>query len=82
MLVRDVGGLPKDDYTNLDLLEKGKIIDKETKATIAEANGLRNRIVQGYNGLNHELAHRSIFNLLGGLEDFTVEVSRWLSKRI
>jgi uncharacterized protein YutE (UPF0331/DUF86 family) len=79
-LVKDLSEIPKDDYTNLQILEKKNIISERVREAISEATGLRNRIIHEYNGLDHRVAYTSIFNLLNGIESFTREVSKWLSK--
>jgi len=40
---------PKDDYTNIALLEERGILDKGNSNLLRSANGLRNRLVHNYN---------------------------------
>ncbi|MEM2744873.1 MAG: DUF86 domain-containing protein, partial [Nitrososphaerota archaeon] len=39
---------PKDDYTNLNNLEKEGLLNKELSNILRKANGLRNRLIHGY----------------------------------
>ncbi|GAH29231.1 unnamed protein product, partial [marine sediment metagenome] len=44
------------------------------------ANGLRNRIVHDYNGLDNEIAFNRVIDLLKYLKKFMEEVKEWLKK--
>ncbi|MEK6950227.1 MAG: DUF86 domain-containing protein [Nanoarchaeota archaeon] len=81
MMVKDEGQIPKDDYVNLELLGPGKQISLASRGFLAEANGLRNRIVHEYNGLDDYKAHRSMLALLPHLEEFLEEVELWIKKK-
>jgi len=81
MIVKDYGMLPKDDYRNIELIE-GKVISNELANALKELNGLRNRIVHEYNGLNDEIAMRSIENLIPSINEFLDQVREWLEKKI
>ena len=72
--------LPKDDYTNIDFLVEKKVIDSKTGKKMKEANGLRNRLVHEYDGLNDMLAYESMKELVNHLKSFSQEVLKWMKK--
>ncbi len=82
MMVKDLGEIPKDDYTNIETLYNKKIISSELKNAIKEANGLRNRVVHEYNGIVDEVAYASIMKLIDDMEDFARVVEEWVSKNL
>ncbi len=81
MIVKDMKKIPKDDYSNIDILKKKKIITPVLTTNISEANGLRNRIVHNYNGLDDTIAHARLLELLKHVENFKEEIKKWLKKR-
>lgn len=78
MVVKDIGMIPKDDYMNFDLLAENKIISKNMANYLKQANGLRNRIVHNYNGLNENIALKSIKKYYKYFEEFKDELDKWL----
>ncbi|MCJ7649610.1 MAG: DUF86 domain-containing protein [Candidatus Lokiarchaeota archaeon] len=78
MMVKDLRTIPKDDYSNIKILENKKIISSNLAAKLREANGLRNRIVYDYNGLDNSIAYNRIKDLLNPLKEFKVNVKEWL----
>ena len=52
MLMRDMGLVVEDDYTNIEKLTKEMVIDKEECGTLKDYNGLKNAIVHRYNHLD------------------------------
>ena len=80
MIVKDVKLIPKDDYLNIDIITNKKIINPDLAANLREANGLRNRIVHDYNGLDNEIAFNRVIDLLKSLKKFMEEVKEWLKK--
>lgn len=78
MILKDEGKLPKDDYTNIEKIFELTLVDKNLKAALNEANGLRNRLVHEYNGLNDEVALESIQHLLAPMDDFIGVVKKWM----
>jgi uncharacterized protein YutE (UPF0331/DUF86 family) len=52
MLVRDIGIEVKDDYDNIDSIEKKNIIRKEIAEELKRLNGMRNAIVHKYGDLD------------------------------
>ncbi|KXB04682.1 hypothetical protein AKJ49_01805, partial [candidate division MSBL1 archaeon SCGC-AAA382A03] len=51
MIVKNLNELVEDDYTNIEKLRKRGILSEEQEGLMKEANGLRNRLVHEYNGL-------------------------------
>ena len=80
MIVKDVKLIPKDDYSNINDIKDKKIIGTELAAKLREANGLRNRIVRDYNGLDNEIAYNRLLNLLKYFQEFKVKAKEWLTK--
>jgi len=80
MIVKDVKLIPKDDYSNINIIKDKKIINEDLAAKLREANGLRNRIVHDYNGLDNELAYNRLKNLLKYFQEFKVRAKEWLKK--
>lgn len=78
MVVKDIGMIPKDDYMNFDLLAENKIISKNMANYLKQANGLRNRIVHNYNGLNENITLKSIKKYYKYFEEFKDELDKWL----
>ena len=52
MLIRDIGLVVKDDYTNIEKLTREMVMDKEECETLKDYNGLRNAVVHRYNHLD------------------------------
>jgi len=80
MLVKDLKKIPKDDYSNFEILVKEKIMSTELSSHIKEANGLRNRIVHDYNSIEEDIAYKSIINNLNSLKQFKEVIDEWLKK--
>ncbi len=80
MIVKDVKLIPKDDYSNINIIQNKKIISANLAAKLREANGLRNRIVHDYNGLDNEIAYNRLTNLLKYFQEFKVKAKEWLKK--
>ena len=80
MIVKDVKLIPKDDYSNINIIKNKKIVNSDLAAKLREANGLRNRIVHDYNGLDNEIAYNRLKNLLKYFQEFKVKAKEWLKK--
>ena len=80
LIRRGLNSSAKDDYTNIDFLVEKKVIDSKTGKKMKEANGLRNRLVHEYDGLNDMLAYESMKELLNHLKSFSQEVLKWMKK--
>jgi len=75
MMCKDMNLVPKDDYSNIENLDR---IDRKTKTRLAAANGLRNRLVHRYNQTDDRIALESINALLPELSDFVEMVELWI----
>ncbi len=80
MSLKDEGYPPKDEYTNIQ--KWGELVDARISECLKIANGLRNRLVHHYNGIDDKLALESITDLIPCLEDFVEVVESWLKKRM
>jgi len=80
MIVKDVKLIPKDDYSNINIIKNKKIVSEDLAAKLREANGLRNRIVHDYNGLDNEIAYNVLRNLIKYFQEFKVKAKEWLKK--
>ena len=80
MIVKDIKQIPKDDYSNINTIKNKKIVSVDLAAKLREANGLRNRIVHDYNGLDNEIAYNRLKNLLKYFQEFKVKAKEWLKK--
>ncbi len=80
MIVKDIKLIPKDDYSNINIIKNKKIVSADLAAKLREANGLRNRIVHDYNGLDNEIAYNRLLNLLEYFQEFKVKAKEWLKK--
>jgi len=80
MSLKDEGYPPKDDYNNIQ--KWGELVDARISECLKIANGLRNRLVHHYNGMDDKLALESITDLIPCLEDFVEVVKSWLKKRM
>ncbi|MEK6981817.1 MAG: DUF86 domain-containing protein [Candidatus Micrarchaeota archaeon] len=78
MICKDTSSLPKDNFSNIECILEKKIISDTISKSLKVASGLRNRIVQNYEGLDSELAYESMVELLPDLEDFLEMVDQWL----
>lgn len=79
MMYKDLGNVPKDDYSNIENLEE---LSETTKKILIEAKGLRNHLVHRYNRMDDLLALESMTALLPGIEAFSEGVEAWIEKRL
>lgn len=82
MICKDSKTIPKDDYTNIDILYEIKIIDSGLKNALSESNGLRNRLVHRYNSLDDSIAFESIQAHLPGFKYFLEVINKWLKSQL
>lgn len=80
MLRRGLNSSAKDDYDNIDFLVEGAILEARMGEKLKEANGLRNRLIHGYDGVNDETACYAITELIVDLRDFSAVVLEWIGK--
>jgi len=78
MILKDTNNLPKDDYSNIEKAFEQEILSEEETNILREANGLRNRLIHSYNGINDELALKSLKKLLPGCKQILARVKEWI----
>ena len=70
MLVRDLGHDVSDDYHNIDILIKEKVIAASLGEDLKRFNGLRNAIVHKYNTFEEESVVENLAKIKESLEKF------------
>jgi len=60
MATKDLGLAVEDDYTNVEKLEKEKVLTKKESELIRRFNGLRNAVVHKYNQLDLDAVRRGL----------------------
>ena len=81
MMIKDESSVPGDDYSNIELAERKKLVSQKMATALKEANGLRNRVIHEYNGINNSIAHESMLELLPVFEEFIDVVEKWLATK-
>lgn len=81
MILKDVGELVEDDYTNIEKLGEKDLLDKDQEALMKEGNGLRNRLVHEYNGLERKIALESMERINSEVDDILEDIRRWLKEQ-
>ena len=80
MVRRWLNSSAKDDYSNIDFLVERAILEAKMGEKLKEANGLRNRLIHEYAGINDKIACYGIEELVEALRDFSVVILEWISK--
>jgi uncharacterized protein YutE (UPF0331/DUF86 family) len=80
MIVKDSNKVPKDDYSNLDILKNNDILTSSLVVKFQEASALKNRIVHDSIGLDDSIAYQSILECIKSLKKFNEEVRNWVKK--
>jgi uncharacterized protein YutE (UPF0331/DUF86 family) len=70
----------QDDYSNVDYLVEREIIPPDLGQSLKEANGLRNRLVYEYDGINDRIAYASITRLIEALRESYGVILTWLHR--
>ncbi len=70
MLCKDLGISVKDDYSNIDELERLNIFTSDIFKELRQWNGLRNVLVHRYNKVEEELVIREKDNVVKTLKEF------------
>ncbi|NMC06939.1 MAG: DUF86 domain-containing protein [Candidatus Lokiarchaeota archaeon] len=81
MIVKDTGSLVKGDYENFDILLEKKIISGTIHKDLKELNGLRNRLVHGYNGIVDQTAWTSLTSATGKIQSAREVIEKWLNSQ-
>ncbi len=79
MYLKDEGHSPKDDYTNIE--KWGELETDKVSGCLKVANGLRNRLVHQYNGVDDAIALESIRDTIPCLTELTQVIEEWLKKK-
>lgn len=80
MMLKDSGKIPEDDYTNISKAVKSGLLPNKMKASLDDLNGLRNRIVHEYNGLDDKIALDAMSEILPDIKEFVRVVEKWTGK--
>ncbi|MBS3781963.1 MAG: DUF86 domain-containing protein [Candidatus Thermoplasmatota archaeon] len=80
MMIKDLDEVVKDDYSNIDKLKEKGIMSDKRVGLMKEANGLRNRLVHEYNGLERKTALSSLKRINSEVDDILEEVRKWITK--
>ncbi|KDE54786.1 DUF86 domain-containing protein [Methanoculleus sp. MH98A] len=77
---RSLDSSAQDDYSNVDFLVEREVVPADLGQSLKEANGLRNRLVHEYDGVNDRIAYASIARLTEALRDFSGVILTWLQR--
>ncbi|MEA2055058.1 MAG: DUF86 domain-containing protein [Candidatus Thermoplasmatota archaeon] len=77
---RGLNSSARDDYSNINFLVEKGILEKEMGKKLKEANGLRNRLIHEYDGVNDKMAYQSMKELVDYLKNFSVVILEWIRK--
>lgn len=80
LMRRSLDSSAQDDYSNIEYLVERGIVPADLVQSLKEANGLRNRLVYEYDGINDKIAYASIARLVGTLRDFSGVILTWLHR--
>lgn len=88
-IMMDIGALARrsmhasaqDDYSTIDELVRLGILTPETGRDAKTANGLRNRLVHEYDGVDDTIAYTAMHRLLPVLRTFAQEITTWLKEQ-
>ncbi len=78
ILVKDLNLIPKDDYSNIEILIEKNLLSNDLGKSLKKANGLRNRVVHKFNNINEEVAYRAILEFLNDLKQYKEQMKKWL----
>ncbi len=82
MLSKDLGITVKDDYSNIDELEKLNIFTGEFLNEIRRLNGLRNILVHRYNKIEEDLIIKEKGHFVNVLKKFTEIVEKFINENL
>lgn len=82
MLCKDLGITVKDDYSNLDEIEKLSIFTPRLINELRKWNGLRNVLVHKYNKIEEEIVFQNKNRVVETLITFAKEVEVIISEKI
>ena len=82
MLSKDLGISVKDDYSNIDELERLKIFPDEFLNEIRRLNGLRNALVHRYNKIEEDLIVSEKDHFVEVLKEFIKIVEKLINEKL
>jgi len=82
MLCKDLGITVRDDYSNIDDLEKLNIFQTELLKNLRYLNGLRNALVRRYNKIEEERIIQEKENYVDNLKKFVKDVEKIVNERL
>ena len=82
MLCKDLGITVKDDYSNIDELEKIKIFSSSVIKDLRRWNGLRNVLVYKYNKIEEDLVAKEKKDVVTTLKTFVKDVEVLIYKKL
>ncbi len=82
MLCKDLGISVKDDYSNLDELEKKKIFDPSIIQEIRRMNGLRNALVHKYNKVEEDLVLKEKDKVVITIKSFVNKIEDIIDEKL
>jgi uncharacterized protein YutE (UPF0331/DUF86 family) len=80
MLVKDLGKIVEDDYSNIETLAEMGVIDDELAGMLKMCNGLRNWLVHRYNKIDTKLVLESVDEVKEILTRYVEKVELVLNK--
>ena len=82
MLSKDLGITVKDDYSNIDELEKLNVFPGEFPNEIRRLNGLRNNLVHRYNKIEEDLIVKEKDHFVEVLNEFIKTVEKLINEQL
>lgn len=82
MILKDNKSSVNDDYTNFKKIVERGILNKKDQSILDEANGLRNRLIHNYNGIDDEMAINSFKTLLPSISNIIELLNKWIQKNL
>jgi len=82
MLCKDLGIAVKDDYSNMDELEKLNLFKSDLIKQMRRMNGLRNVLEHKYNKIEEDLVLEEKNNLVKNLKAFVKETEKIINERL
>ncbi|MGY5875218.1 MAG: DUF86 domain-containing protein [Candidatus Thorarchaeota archaeon] len=80
MFIKDRGGIPKGDKSNIDFLEAESYIQPNISKHLKKCNGLRNVLVHQYNGIDREIILRSVSDVRTTMTQLVVMMEEYLDE--
>ncbi len=82
MILRDSDKTVSDDYSNFRIIKQMGLITDGKMLTLNEANGLRNRLVHEYNGINDSLIEKSFSRIKPEIETILEDLELWIKNNL